>query len=391
MLQAYLGRENPQFTGPIHDGICVRQEFTAEASKLVSVELYFATYKRKNPGKLNIEVFDFRRRKIAGAHINTENLEDNSFREFGMGASLVVGQRYELKIWSENCRSGLSATSTWGVKTKTGHLFVGRNLVRDGELTCNFNYEGEAKQLEVKKDSAVVAQGERPAIPASAVPGMVSVVIPNFKCADYLAACLSSIAKQTYSFLDVIVVDDGSPDVDKVDAIVSSFKSMLPAINLIKRETNGGAPAARNDGAALAMGEYLFFCDADVELYPESIETLVRCLLEVPGASFAYGGFKWGHARVEPKPFDKVKLRQGNYITTMSLLRAAAFPGWDVRLKRHQDWDLWLTMVDNGHEGVCCNKYLFETPIRQGSISTEENIPMMDSKAIVVKKHGLDK
>ena len=74
----------------------------------------------------------------------------------------------------------------------------------------------------------------------------------------------------------------------------------------------------------------------------------------------------------------------------MSLLRRAKFPGWDERLKRHQDWDLWLSMVDKGSEGVCCGQYLFETPIREGSISSGGSISVGESMAIVAEKHELE-
>jgi len=381
-----LGNSNRQLTGPIHDGICVRQGFTARAGRLLSVDVYFATYKRENPGSIVVELLDFRKRQIAKATADLARLQDNSYREFGIGALLVEGQQYELKMWTQACRSGCAPTMAWGKHTDGGNLFVGRNLIRNGELTVNFNYEDEEEELDPSGPEKLV---EHSALLEGSIPGLVSVVVPNFKCAAYLPKCLASIAHQTYSCLEVIVVDDGSPDADAAEAVVNSFKSLIPSLSFVRMPKNGGAPSARNAGAALARGEYLFFCDADVELYSIALETLVRCLLEVPSVAFAYGGFIWGKARVLPTPFDVEKLKRGNYVTTMSMIRRVYFPGWDESLKRHQDWDLWLTVVDNGHSGVCCGQYLFETPVREGSISTDNNVPMMSSKAIVQHKHGI--
>jgi len=371
--------------------MCIRQQFKAQGSTLLSVDIFFATYKRKNPGAIHVEICDFRQRRIAGAVVNSGLLIDNAYREFGLNAKLVTGQSYELRVWTKNCRSGHCPTAAFGSKTSSLHFFFGKNLMRGAELTCRFNYDdvntGQEQNVQLPLAQST---GERAPIPEFAVPGVVTVVVPHFKCEEYLPKCLASLAKQSYSCLEVIVVDDGSDDQEAVRALVETFKPMFACLHFIGLPKNGGAPAARNAGATMASGEYLYFCDADVDLYPDALENLVRCLIEVPGADFAYGGFQWGGRRIPPMPFDEADLRKKNYITTMSMLRRAKFPGWDERLKRHQDWDLWLTMVDNGSTGVCCGKYLFETPRRQGSISTDTNQPLNESVQIVKQKHGLE-
>ena len=393
-MQVVFGHNAREFTGPLYDGNCMRQEFTASGNLLISVDIYFATYKRKNPGKIHVEVYDFRKRKLAAASVDATLLQDNSYREFGLGVRLVPGQKYELRVWTMHCRAGASATAAWGTKTSGIHFFFGRNLIRGGELTCRFNYEGEVTVQDLTPklviDSTTNSSvGERYPVLDGTVPGLVTVVVPHYKCERYLAKCLASLSKQSYSCMEVFVVDDGSPDTTAVGSIVESYRPVLPFVQFIDLPTNGGAPVARNAGATMASGEYLFFCDADVELYPNAFEALVRCLIEVPSADFAYGGFIWGGNRVPPIEFEKETLQKKNYVTTMSLLRRAAFPGWDETLKRHQDWDLWLTMVDRGSNGVCCGKYLFETPIREGSISTDTNQPLRESMAVVKEKHGL--
>ena len=382
-MKVAFGQDNQQLTGPIYDGICVRQEFMAHAESLVSIDVYFATYAKENPGEILVEILDQKQNSLGKATADSARLQDNAYREFGFGAKLVIGQKYELKLWTSMCRSGNSPTVFWGTKADGGHLFVGRNLMRGGELTCQFNYESVAPE-------SVVYEPVEHLLPAGAISGLVSVVVPHYRCESYLQSCLVSLAKQRYSCIEVFVVDDGSEDQEAVKSIVEPFKGILPSLTFVPLPSNQGAPVARNAGAAFANGEYLFFCDADVSLYPASLEVLVRSLIGRPRADFAYGGFYWGGVKVEPIQFNAERLRQRNYVTTMSLLRRAKFPGWDERLKRHQDWDLWLSMVDKGSEGVCCGQYLFETPIREGSISSGGSISVGESMAIVAEKHELE-
>lgn len=261
-------------------------------------------------------------------------------------------------------------------------------LIRHKELRCAFNYEGEVDAPPASPDPTR-GESDLAPIPDDAVAGLVSVVVPHYNCQDLLPRCLASLSRQTYSAVEVVVVDDGSNKKALTRNIVDGFRSVISSLRFMQLKKNSGAPVARNAGAAAARGEYLFFCDSDVELYPQALEVLVRCLLEDQGADFAYGGFIWGAQRVVPKPFDEAMLRSGNYVTTMSLLRRAKFPGWDERLKRHQDWDLWLSVVDAGGRGVCCCRYLFETPVRADGISSDDNIGMMESKHIVTMKHKL--
>ena len=388
-MKISLGHTGVELTGPVHDGTCVRQSFVAAGARLVSVGVYFATYKRENPGTVIVEVRDSSQRVVAQSKVDATRLEDNSVREFGLGADLLVGQKYELRVYTQQCRSGQSPTAAYGNAAGCGALFVGARIIPSKELYCFFEYEGD---VALPSDPMPREPAERAPVPEGAIEGLVSVVIPHYNCQDYLPACLVSLSRQTYSAIEVIVVDDGSNKKAMTRNIVEGFRPVIPSIRFMQLKKNGGAPVARNAGAFVARGEYLFFCDSDIELYAESVEILVRCLLEDQGAAFAYGGFIWGAQRVIPKPFRAETLKQGNYVTTMSLLRRSKFPGWDESLKRHQDWDMWLTVVENGERGVCCDRYLFETPVREDGITSDaNNIGMMESKDIIMRKHFTEK
>ncbi|MEA2337313.1 MAG: glycogen synthase, partial [Thermoanaerobaculia bacterium] len=218
------------------------------------------------------------------------------------------------------------------------------------------------------------------------VPGLIDVVVPHYGCAEYLGRCIESVLAQSYNFVRVTVVDDGSPDCDAARTIAAGFVGRLP-IRFLAHPTNRGAPAARNNGAKNADGEYLFFLDADCVLRPDALRTLIEALLVTPAASYAYGGFLWGDRLQPGQPFDKDALLSRNYISTMSLIRRKAFPQFDESLKRLQDWDLWLTMMREGSSGVWCDEVLFETPMREHSISSG-TYSWNEAATVLRRKHG---
>lgn len=364
-----LGETQIKLSDELHDGILIRQEFVAEAGTLISVETKFGK-RSQATGFIYIDVIDaVSRESVSCASVNIDRLEHDKLREFGIGANLVTGRRYELRIWTKNCRSGYGVMPAVGEKKRGGHLFLGSRLQRNSELAVKFNYDNPAH----------IARGTSK--------NLVSVVIPHWNCHDYLEMCLESIFSQTYRLFEVIVVDDASFDAEHAEAIVRKYEGN--SIQFVQRTENGGAPAARNDGASRSSGEFMFFCDADVKLYPHALEKLVSNLEARPDADFAYCGFVWGNRKIDPRKFDEKKLRCDNYISTMSLLRSDKFPGFDEELKRFQDWDLWLTMVENGSIGVPCWEYLFEASERKGSISSGDDEEILDARRKVKQKHGI--
>ena len=117
---------------------------------------------------------------------------------------------------------------------------------------------------------------------------LVTVVVPIYNVAPYLADCLDSIAGQTHRALDVILVDDGSTDGS--ETIAERYAEQDPRFRLV-RQPNGGLGNARNNGAALANGDYLAFVDSDDVLAPTAYELLVGSL-EQTGSDFATGRFR---------------------------------------------------------------------------------------------------
>jgi len=193
---------------------------------------------------------------------------------------------------------------------------------------------------------------------------MISIIIPTYNHASSLPRCLDSLFSQTYSDIEVIVVNDGSTD--DTNEVIKPYLSRIKYVE----QVNLGSNPARNRGAAEVSGEYLLFCDADITLQPDALSKLLHALKHNPEVSYAYCSFIFGNKRFPCRQFDADELRKNNYINTMSLIRRRHFPGFDEQIERFQDWDLWLTMLAAGHTGVFVSEYLMRATIERRGIST---------------------
>jgi len=108
------------------------------------------------------------------------------------------------------------------------------------------------------------------------------------------------------------------------------------------QDQGNGANWARNEGFKKVKTEFVLFSDDDIDWDPYALEYLYNKLIETPEASFSYGAYQMGDNVYCYQDYDAGTLMQMNYISTMSLIRSEHFPGFDVSVKRLQDWDLWL-------------------------------------------------
>ena len=105
---------------------------------------------------------------------------------------------------------------------------------------------------------------------------MISIIVPVFNVELYLKECLESIKKQTYTNLEVIIVDDCSTDnsFNIADNFIKNYKGPI-IFKLIKHDKNKGQSAARNTGLGVAKGEYVGFVDSDDYIAPNMYEFLL--------------------------------------------------------------------------------------------------------------------
>jgi len=132
---------------------------------------------------------------------------------------------------------------------------------------------------------------------------MVSIIIPVYNVQDYLARCVDSVLTQTYTDLEIILVDDGSIDIS--GDICDEYALHDARVRVIHKE-NGGLSDARNAGLDVARGNYVAFIDADDYVHPSFVELLLKTINET-GAQIAVS--TWQELKDGDKP-RKVKTKR---------------------------------------------------------------------------------
>lgn len=190
----------------------------------------------------------------------------------------------------------------------------------------------------------------------------VSVCIPVRNHATEIIEALDSVVGAEGPLLEILVLDDCSTD-RTLDAVVEWMKAREHVLGrVMSRPVNRGLGAGRNDLLRIARGEYTFMLDADNSIYPTAIDRLCAALDGDPGAVFAYCMLE-RHDSVRSLgllsegPWEPERLRQGNYVDAMAMLRRAEvleLGGYseDIRLYGWEDFDLWCRIAEHGGHGV---------------------------------------
>jgi glycosyltransferase involved in cell wall biosynthesis len=189
----------------------------------------------------------------------------------------------------------------------------------------------------------------------SSSPPTVSVVIPAYNAAPWIAETIDSVLAQTFSDFEVIVVDDGSTD--ETPNIVSSYEDSIRYL----RKRNGGSASARNAGIRAAQGAYIAFVDADDLWMPQKLELQMDLLSNDIDLAWVYSD-----AFVVEEKSDNVLYRAGEHVSLHAgdILRPLvlhdfipsptpivkrevfAVAGYfDESLRRSEDWDMWLRIA----------------------------------------------
>jgi glycosyltransferase involved in cell wall biosynthesis len=168
---------------------------------------------------------------------------------------------------------------------------------------------------------------------------------------------------------------------------------------IIINDNDGKAPKKRNDGFKKATQPYVFFCDDDIILPMNYLESLYNELDKNSEIGFTYTGYKGivmypethpmhGNFEIPSIEFSEDALKYGNYISTMSLLRRNLFNGFDETLNRLQDWDLWLSLVEKGIKGKLVKDLTFYAYYLDSGITSNSNSEI-DAYNKIRTKHNL--
>ena len=212
---------------------------------------------------------------------------------------------------------------------------------------------------------------------------LVSVIIPAYQVAPYIAETLGSVFAQTLTEFEVIIVNDGSPDTEELECALTPYRERICYI----RQENLGAGAARNRGVREAHGEFVAFLDGDDLWLPDYLQKQLIFARE-GGYDLVYAdALLFGDSPVAGKTYMETAPSEGA-VTFISLLRndcnvitsgvvarrctlneAGLF---DESLRNAQDFELWTRMAKRGARLAYQRKVLLRYRCREGSLSGDE-------------------
>ena len=219
----------------------------------------------------------------------------------------------------------------------------------------------------------------------------ISVIIPAYNSQNTILSTIESVQKQSFSNLEILVIDDGSQD-ETVEVVNSIEDERIK----VKSFQNGGVSLARNRGISLAKGEYIAFMDADDLWTSDKLELQLTALEKHPEAALAYS---WTYIMSEDG--EKVHkchpiYHQGDVYKELLIYNFLLSPGsnilvrkaaidstgdFDTSLSHYEDWDFCLRLAINWYFVVVPKYQVF---YRQSSNSASSNIEAFEKSVLTV-------
>ena len=221
----------------------------------------------------------------------------------------------------------------------------------------------------------------------------VSVVIPAYNVAGYIAEAIDSVLAQTFQDFEIIVVNDGSPDTEALDAVLAPYGTRVRCV----RKTNGGLASARNAGIAAARSDLIAFLDGDDLWEPQCLSSQLALLELEPSAAAVFpDAVYFGETSLAGKRVSEIAPYERGRVTIEAVLKGRsnlcysclarceaieAAGGYDASLRRIEDWDLYLRLLLRGETILVNPQPLLRYRRRDNSLSAND---------IVMRRAALD-
>jgi glycosyltransferase involved in cell wall biosynthesis len=201
---------------------------------------------------------------------------------------------------------------------------------------------------------------------------IVSVIVPCFNLGPYLCEAVESVMFQTLQGVEIIIVNDGSTDPDTI-RILEQWKAQgIVVLNT----PNRGLSAARNEGIRAARGKYILPLDADDRIAPKYLECAMAVFEQDPAVGVVYGLVDL-FGKVEgpwlQANFSVQTLLFENMIVASSVFRRSIWEqvgGYrEEMVHGWEDWDFWLSIVEQGYKVIRLSEIVFYYRIRGGSLT----------------------
>lgn len=214
----------------------------------------------------------------------------------------------------------------------------------------------------------------------------ISVVVPIYKVEKYLAKCIESILNQTYMNLELILVDDGSPD--NCGKLCDYYAQKDSRIFVIHK-TNGGISTARNAGMKVATGDYICFVDSDDWVKENMLECLLNIALKYD-ADITVGGVLLAtvvedYYTIEPEESSAPKINCINKTEAIDHYLLEPWGAWNKLYKMnihkhiffpegkiHEDEAIMFALLACSEKIAYTNEKLYVYVQRKGSITSQE-------------------
>jgi glycosyltransferase involved in cell wall biosynthesis len=221
----------------------------------------------------------------------------------------------------------------------------------------------------------------------------VSIIIPTYNSAQFIAQAVDSVLAQTYPDFEVIVVDDGSTD--DTQSVLAPYSQRIRYIH----QANKGPSAARNKGILAAWGDYILFLDSDDLIPPNKLELQIPPLEAHPDSGLVYSAWQhinengtriWGEMR--PNKQGRVLkdlLRRSFYFPPgAAVIRRdclAKVGTFDETIKGTEDTDMWLRIARAGYAFEYFDQPLFLYRVVKGSLSSNVTSQAQNEFAVLDK------
>lgn len=223
----------------------------------------------------------------------------------------------------------------------------------------------------------------------------VSVIIPAYNTAPFMAETLDSVFAQTSTDFEIIVVNDGSPDTSELESVLTPYRDRIVYV----RQENRGLAGARNTGIRLARGEFLAFLDSDDCWPAEYLAAQMQLFSNDSGLDLVYSDATlFGSAVLLRKTFMQTAappttlegllseggqiLPSGTVVKKRAIVEAGFF---DENLRRVEDYDMWLRLAQREARIAYQPEVRFLRRVHQSALTSDES-KMVSSLVCVLTK-----
>lgn len=245
--------------------------------------------------------------------------------------------------------------------------------------------------MNVTEKTSDAAERSNPVETATAGVPAVSVIMPAFRSAAYIAEALDSVFAQTFKDFEVVVVNDGSPDTEELERVLAPYRGRIVYL----KQENRGVSAARNAAIRAARAPLVAMLDPDDLWEPEYLEVQVGMMRADPTLDLLYpNALIFGDAAHAGRTYMEVNPSEGevtfegmltqqctivNYV--IARREAVVAAGWfDESLSRSEDFDLWLRILCRGGRIAYHRRVLARYRRHAGSLSSD---PVLMSRDIL--------